>query len=207
MREAAGLGGGVVGVLLDFLNLKGVAVAVVAHGEEPLVAVEVAEGDVGPAAAAEVGDGVGDELDGAVAGGLILGEEFGGVRPAAGGADGFGGLDAVGAVGDALADGGVLAFGESAFGGVGGAFELLVDGGEDAGFDGGDVFETVGDGPAAGGGAEVPLGVGEAGDEGEEAVVGGAELVEEGVAFGEVHGGFVHYVAFGAVAYESAIYG
>ena len=67
------------------------AVAVLAEEDEPLVAVEVTEGDVGEEVVAQVGMGSLGEGDGLGADFAELGDYYGWVGPSAGGTDGFAG--------------------------------------------------------------------------------------------------------------------
>ncbi len=69
-EELRGVGGGG----FDLFDLEGVAVGVLAEEDEPLVAVEVAEGDVGEEVVAQVGLGFGGEGDGLGAGFAELGD-------------------------------------------------------------------------------------------------------------------------------------
>ena len=81
------LRGGVGGGGFDLVDLERVAEGVLTEEDEPLVAVEVAEGDVGEEVVAELGLGVGGEGDGLSAGGAELGDPGGRVRSLSGGTD------------------------------------------------------------------------------------------------------------------------
>ena len=73
-RQPTPLRGGVGWGGFDLFDLEGVAIAVLAEEDEPLVAIEVAEGDVGEEVVAQVGLGVGGEGDGLGAGFAELGD-------------------------------------------------------------------------------------------------------------------------------------
>ena len=136
---------------------------------EPLVAVEIAEGDMREEMIAEVGLGFGSKDDGACTSLAQFDDEFGGVGPPAGGEVDCAGVEFdVAGVAEAEYEG-FLGGGIHLLFGLRWSCELLRDDANDEVLEEDEVFDVFGDGPAVGGLAEVPLGQGEAIDEFEEA--------------------------------------
>ena len=136
---------------------------------EPLVAVEVAEGDVREEMIAKVGLGFDGEDKGTCTGLAQLGDEFGGVGPPTGWEVYWAGVEFdVAGVGEAE-DEGFPGGGMYLLFGLGWSCELLRDDASDEVLEEDEVLDVFGDGPALGGFVEVPLSGGEAVDDFEKA--------------------------------------
>jgi hypothetical protein len=150
------------GVSLDLLDLRGVASGVPGEDEQPLVAVEISEGDVGEEVIAERGLRFRREGDGLGSGIAEFLDHGWGGGPAASGSDDFAGVE-FSVAGCRQAED------ERLFGGClgfllrfGRSFDHALNCGSDKCFEEDEVLQIFGDGPAVGGFAEVPLGGGQA---------------------------------------------
>jgi len=153
----------------DLFNLQCVADGVLTEEHEPLAAVEIAEGYVREEMIAKAGLGFCGEGEGACTGFAQLGDEFGGVRPSAGGEVYCAGVEFdVAGVGEAEYEG-FLGGSMHLLFGLRWSCELLRDDAGDEVLEEDEVFDVFGDGPALGSFAEVPLRRGEAVDDFEEA--------------------------------------
>ena len=161
--------GGIRWVRFDLLDLQCVAGGVLAEKHEPLVAVEIAEGDVREEMIAEVGLGFGGKGEGVGAGLAQLGDELSGVGPPAGWEVYFARFEFDVAGIREAEDEGFLGGGMHLLFGLGWSCEFLRDDAGDEVLEEDEVLYVLGDGPALWSFAEVPLSWGEAGDNFEKA--------------------------------------
>ncbi len=180
----------VIGVGLQFFDLAKMAFIVGRRGDGPLQAVHGGVGAVGDEAQRgrfegvlpQSGRGL-DELGEAL---IVAGDAVEGVGagPFAGWIDTRGRFGFDGTVGDLFEDDPVDDRGVRVGGWRGGLLELRADGAENAFLDEDHVFQDLSDGPAVGGRFEAPLGVREAGSDGDDVLVRSMEVVESRVDVG-----------------------
>ena len=159
-----------------------------AEQKKPLIAIEIAPGDVGEKVVAEIGLGLRGEDECALAGKAELVEKNGGIGPAAGGTGEFPGVEldvtGVGKTEHQRLFGG----NDLSLFGLCGAFQMVVDGAKDETLEENEVLQVFCDGPTVGRLAKVPLIRGEAGCKRNKAGVAGDKFFEEKSAFLWGHG-------------------
>lgn len=180
---------GVCGVSLKLLDLQYVAVGMEAEHEQPLVAVEVAEGDVGEEVAAQVGIDFGGEGYGAGAGAAELFDQNARFGPLACGTDDFASLElsAPRFIGAEGYDTRLFRRGLRLLFWLGWTCERVGDCLGDEGFEEDEVLDVFGDRPAIGIFVEMPLLGTQTCNLGEQTGLAGGESIEDKLAIFGIH--------------------